>query len=198
MTTIRSFIAIELSKEAQAALAALQQRLKDVVPPNTVRWTAVQNIHLTLHFLGDITPDDAAKVAEMLQHSGQSHRPFSLRLEGLSCFPNLRRPRIVWVGVGGDKSSLVDLHTDLGRRLKVIDFTPESRPYSPHLTVGRIKKGVPPHQLRRLGQALEQEQAGAGHLAALQITEISLMRSDLKPSGPVYTPLAHGVLGNSA
>lgn len=196
MTTIRSFIAIELSEAAQAALAALQQRLKDVVPPNTVRWMAPKNIHLTLHFLGDITSDDTAKVAEALQHSTQRHQPFSLRLEGLGCFPNPRRPRIVWVGVGGDRSSLVDLHTDLGRQLKVIDFTPESRPYSPHLTVGRVKKGVPSGQLRRLGQALEQ--ASVGHLATLPITEISLMQSDLKPSGPIYTPLAHGVLGRSA
>ncbi len=102
MTTIRSFIAIELSNEACAALADLQDRLKAVTPPRTLRWTKPQSIHLTLHFLGNITAKQVVKVTEIVQTVASTGQSFSLRLEGLGCFPNMRRPRIVWVGVMGE------------------------------------------------------------------------------------------------
>lgn len=194
MTTIRSFIAIELSNEARVALADLQDRLKAVVPPKTVRWTAPQSIHLTLHFLGNITANEVVKVTEIVQSVAPAHKTLFLTLEGLGCFPNMRRPRIVWVGVLGATDSLVKVHQDLGQKLRVIDFKPETRPYSPHLTIGRVKKGVRPRQLSRLGQILDQERAKVGQLATLAVTEISLMKSELKPVGAVYTQLARGVM----
>jgi 2'-5' RNA ligase len=195
MTTIRAFIAIELSDAARAAITDLQNRLKTVVPPRAVRWTAPQNIHLTLHFLGNITTGEVEKVTAALDAATTTGHPFSLDLSGLGCFPNSRRPRIVWVGVLGKTASLVALHRDLGDRLnKAIDFSPESRPYSPHLTIGRVKKGVRPRHLRQLGPVLEQEQARVGQLARLKVDEISLIKSELKPTGPVYTKLSEGLL----
>ncbi len=86
------------------------------------------------------------------------------------------------------------IHQDLGQMLRVIDFNPETRSYSPHLTLGRVKKGVRSRQLSRLGQILERERAKVGPLAALPVSEISLMKSELKPAGAVYTPLARGVM----
>lgn len=194
MSTIRSFIAIELSTEARATLAGLQDRLKSVVPPKSVRWTAPENIHLTLHFLGNMSATEVAKVTVLLQNELGAYRPFTLRLEGLGCFPNTRQPRIVWVGVVGETEPLVALQRELGRQLGVIDYVPDSRPYSPHLTIGRVTKGLQSRELSRLGELLEQQQAGVGQLAALPVTEISLMRSDLKPTGPVYTRVARGRL----
>ncbi len=194
MTTIRSFIAIELSNETRAALADLQERLKAVTPPRTVHWTKPQSIHLTLHFLGNITTKQVVKVTEMVQTVASTGQSLSLRLEGLGCFPNMRRPRIVWVGVMGETDSLVKIHRDLGQKLRVIDFKPETRPYSPHLTIGRVKKGVQSRQLSRLGQILEREQAKVGPLATLPINEISLMKSELKPAGAIYTQLTRGVM----
>ncbi len=198
MTTIRSFIAIELSDEARIALTDLQSRLRTIVPANTVRWTAPQNIHLTLHFLGNITPNDVAKVTEILQTTAPAYPPFSLELTGLGCFPDMRRPRVVWVGVTGETTWLVKLHRALGQQLKVIDFTPEARPYSPHLTLGRVKKGISQRYLTQLGQVLEREQPEVGQLARLEITEISLIKSELKPGGPVYIPLARGLFKSSS
>ena len=189
MQTIRSFIAIELSDEARSVLADLQNRLKAVVPPKTVRWTAPQNIHLTLHFLGEVEVNEVEQVSRAVKTAASHCRPFSLTLTGLGCFPNTRRPRIVWVGVRGETELLVALHQTLGEGLKVIDFKPEVRPYSPHLTIGRVKNGLPPRQLTQLGEVLDQEIRLIGELATLNVVELSLIKSELTPSGPVYTPL---------
>jgi len=197
-STLRTFIAIELSTEAQTALAKLQQRLKAVVPPQSVRWTAPENIHLTLHFLGDVAVDKVSKITNLMQAAAATCSPFSLTLGGLGCFPNTRRPRIVWTGVSGQVEILLKLHRELSEGLKTIGFTPETRPYSPHLTVGRVKDGLPQRLLNQLGQVLEQTQPQVGHVAALDVTEIHLMQSDLKPAGPVYTQLATAALNPTA
>lgn len=186
---IRAFIAIELSDEARAAVAKLQNRLKTLVPAQTVRWTAPENIHLTLHFLGNIEAGQVDSVKQLLHQSGLACPAFSLSLSGLGCFPNTRRPRIVWTGVQGQTQLLGKLHRDLGERLKVIGYTPEARPYAPHLTLGRVRDGLAAPQLTRLGQILEREQDKVGELAELRVVEIALMQSDLKPGGPVYTQL---------
>ena len=198
MTTIRSFIAIELSVEALAALADLQNRLKIIVPPHSVRWTRPASIHLTLHFLGDVAVDDITKISELVQASATACPPFILTLNGLGCFPNTRRPRIIWAGVLGETNSLGRLHQDLGQKLKTVGFTLDTRPYSPHLTLGRVKEGIHQTQLSQLGQALEQAQPQVEQLATLHITEISLMQSQLKPAGPVYTQLAAAALNLAA
>ena len=192
MTKIRCFIAIALADHARAELDRLQGRLRETLPPNTVRWTSPKNIHLTLHFLGDVAEDRLDDIRRTLSDMATSHTPFSLNLSNLGCFPNIRRPRIVWVGLSGETDLLVSLHRELGGRLKrAIGFQPESRPYAPHLTIGRVKKGIAQQQLRQLGQSLEHEIQGVGHLALLPVEGVHFIRSDLKPDGPVYTTLAH-------
>jgi 2'-5' RNA ligase len=193
MTTLRSFIAIELSYEATTALAELQKELKIAAPPGSVRWTAPDSIHLTLHFLGDVEVAQVDAIAGLLQSCAAAYPPLSLRLAGLGCFPNMRRPRIVWVGVTGETAPLISLQRDLGEKLQVIGYTPEDRPYAPHLTIGRVKKELPGRQLVELGQALAQIEVG--QLAQLDASGISLMKSDLQPAGPVYSQLAFAPLG---
>ncbi len=199
MTTLRTFIAIELSSEAEAALANLQSRLKTATPPHSIRWTAPQNIHLTLHFLGDMRAEAVAQISDALASVAATAAPFTLTLGRLGCFPNTRRPRIIWTGVDGDMEPLLQLHRHLGEQLKAaINFSPETRPYSPHLTIGRVKNGIAARHLRQLSEALEQEQTQVGHLARLKVSEVSLMKSELKPAGAVYTRLYHGQLGGES
>ncbi len=190
MLTLRVFIAIELSDESRVALTDLQNRLKTLTPPHTVRWTTPTSIHLTLHFLGDIPSSDVAKITELTRSAASSSSPFSLTLSGLDCFPNTRRPRILWVGITGQLDSLIGLHQALSEPLKTLGFSLDARPYSPHLTLGRVKEGIPPRQLTQLGQALEQAQEQVGQLSTLPVREINLMQSELKTGGPVYTQLA--------
>jgi 2'-5' RNA ligase len=198
MTTVRAFVAIELSDEAVTKIIQLQSHLKGVSPPKTVRWTVAQNVHLTLHFLGDVAVDDLKNAAHAVGSAAAGCPAFSLHLAGLGCFPNTRRPRIVWVGVTGDTGTLTKLHQALGDQLnRQIGFQPESRPYSPHLTIGRVKQGIPQRRLEQLGQVLEQETLQVGQLVTLPVTEVQLIQSDLKPEGPIYTPLARGELKNN-
>jgi 2'-5' RNA ligase len=190
MTTIRSFIAIELSDEARAALGDLQDQLKRVAPAQAIRWTAPESIHLTLHFLGDVAPETVPKVSSLMEQVASAYPLFTVTLGGLGCFPNTRRPRIIWAGVSGQIDILARLHNELGENLKTLGFTLDTRPYSPHLTLGRVKDRIPPRQLAQLGQTLEQTQPTVGSLSALPVSEISLMKSELKPAGAVYTRLA--------
>jgi len=198
VTTIRSFIAIELSNHARTELASLQDRLKDIVPAVSVRWGIPKNIHLTLHFLGDLSVDHLETVSRTVCDVATTIPSFSLSLQNLGCFPNTRRPRIVWVSVSGETEILVRLHRELGNQLqKRIGFKPEARPYSPHLTIGRVKKGIPQQRLRELGQLLEEEIHRVGQLAVLPVDHIHFIHSDLKPDGPIYTSLAKAQLGQA-
>jgi 2'-5' RNA ligase len=191
--TVRTFIAIELSDEVRSALLDLQNRLKATLPPKTVRWTAPPNIHLTLHFLGEVPVEQVEAIGQVVTITAQECPPFTLKLAGMGCFPNIRRPRILWAGVSGQTKPLLAMHKALGGRLKtVIDFEPDNRSYAPHLTIGRVKNGIPRRHLTQLGEALEEERLAVGELALLPVAGISLIKSELKPAGAVYTPLAHG------
>jgi 2'-5' RNA ligase len=187
----RLFIAIELPKSVSAALADWQARLKAAAPANTVRWTEPQNLHLTLHFLGETETGLISSIGEMLAASAANRTDFVLSIGGMGCFPNMRRPRIVWAGVAGQLEPLLDLHRDLGQRLRAIGYRPEPRPYAPHLTLGRVKNDLSVRQLSLLAGQLAQAQAGPA--VPLHVQEVSLMQSALTPSGPIYTSLARTI-----
>lgn len=197
MITVRTFIAIELSDAAKHALGGLQSRLKTVTPPHTVRWTAVQNIHLTLHFLGDTVPAQIDTIGRAMQKAAQPVAPFALDLGQLGCFPNTHRPRVLWAGLLNPPPALAELHSRLGTQLaQAIGFAPETRPYAPHLTLGRVKSGIPSRHLRQLSYAIEQTQPGVGKLATLNVVELRLVKSKLEPTGAVYSQLWAARLGN--
>jgi 2'-5' RNA ligase len=195
---IRCFIAIELNQDAREQLSRIQKRLKASLPGHAVRWTPPANVHLTLHFLGDVQTDRIDLVGQILQNVGAVFSPFSLTLANLGTFPNTRRPRIVWVSVSGETERLVRLQTELGTELqKGIGFRPESRPYSPHLTIGRVKKDIAQERLHELGRHLEAAGSTVGHLTELRVERIHLIRSDLTPAGPIYSHIHDAVLADS-
>jgi 2'-5' RNA ligase len=193
---VRCFIAVELPDEARKELIRLQDRLREISPTNTVRWTTPQNIHLTLHFLGDLPVDRLEEVSCTVRDVAAASPAFFLRLSDLGCFPNTRRPRVVWVSVSGEIERLRTLQRELGSQLmNRVHFQPDPRPYSPHLTIGRVKKGIPEQRLRQLGQHIEQEIQKVGELAMLPVERIHFIQSDLRPTGPIYTQIAYGILG---
>jgi 2'-5' RNA ligase len=188
---IRTFIAIELPPPVTTALMQVQSRLKTISPPHAVRWTAPQNIHLTLHFLGDIPDSDVTTVSNALDAVAADCHPFELSLGGLGCFPNYRRPRVLWVGALQQSDPLTALHQKLGAALQAaIGFAPETRPFSPHLTLGRVKSGIPGRHLRQLSEAISAQQKTVGQLARLPVTQISFIKSELRPTGAIYAHLS--------
>ena len=121
--------------------------------------------------------------------------PIPLGLAGAGCFPNLDRPRVLWVGIGGDTAGLARLQRDVEAQLAGLGYRPEARAFSPHLTLARMRDTAMPEDLRRLGQAMRVLAVPA---TAFTAESVALIRSDLRPAGAVYTTLAALTLGGEA
>jgi 2'-5' RNA ligase len=186
--TLRTFIAIALPAGVSRKLAAIQQRL--LAHGLRLRWVKSGNIHLTLKFLGDIIPADVQEIESAIQIAARGIQPFELTIQGLGIFPGIRRPRVLWSGLGGATECLEQLHRDLENALADRGIAREKRPFKGHLTLARMK-GTP--DSRQLLSAIEAE--GLFEPFQLPVDELVLFQSRLQPSCAVYTPLACFRLG---
>jgi 2'-5' RNA ligase len=193
MAGIRSFVAIELPDEIKIALADVQRELKAKAPPRAVRWTRPEAIHLTLRFLGDIAPAQVEAISDALRSVCDEPARFTIQLKGLGVFPSLGRPRVVWVGVAEPSGALIALQERVTQVLAPLGFEPEKRAFSPHLTIGRASRHASRRELTEVAELITRSMIGT--LGQMDVEHITLMRSDLKPSGAVYTPLAVLSLG---
>ena len=188
MAGIRSFVAIELPDEIRTALADVQGELKAQAPPKAVRWTRPEAIHLTLQFLGDVAPGKVEAIADALRGVCDDQACFTFDLKGLGVFPSLGRPRVVWVGVAEPTGALIALQGQVTQALVPLGFEPERRAFSPHLTIGRTARHAGRRELTEVGELITRYEVGT--LGQTNVEHITLMKSDLKPSGAVYAPLA--------
>jgi len=188
--SIRTFIAIELPENVIAGLDRLQRRLKD--SRLSIRWVRPETVHLTLKFLGDIDPETTGPVGEAMTVAVRGHGPLSLAAKGCGVFPGLKNPRIVWAGIAGELPRLKDLQQALDENLALLGFAREKRPFRAHLTLGRCKSRSDP---AILNSALEE--AADFQTEPFSADRITLFQSELKPSGPVYTPLLSAALASA-
>ncbi len=188
MEIVRTFVAIELDEKALRWLKEVQDRLKAELPQGVIRWVDPGGIHLTLKFLGEIPKSKVKAVEEVLKEVSLRHRPFYFDYGGLGCFPSPSHPNVVWVGVEEKSGALLALQQDVERSLSRLGFKPEDRPFSPHLTLGRVGRGISSAERKRLGEYIKLGKVGKG--GRVLVEAISLMKSDLLPSGAVYTRLA--------
>lgn len=186
---LRLFIAVELPAEVRAALADLQNRLKALDRERAMRWTSIDGVHLTLKYLGDTPAAKRATIEGRLGEVAVGSGAFSLRVEGVGCFPNTRRPRVVWAGVGSDVVSLGDLQEGVEQAITPLGFPREGRAFSPHLTLGRARQDASSAGLAAFGAQVERLAEAQERGPQWLVTAVSLMRSELKPSGAVYTQL---------
>jgi RNA 2',3'-cyclic 3'-phosphodiesterase len=193
METLRTFIAIELDSSLKAALRHVEDLLSGQVASRSVRWVHVEGIHLTLKFLGDTPIQQVEGVRTALAQAAGEVGAFRLAAKGLGCFPNTRRPRVVWVGVEEPSGSLSRLQKAVESHVSPLGFPAERRAFSPHLTLGRVHQYASPSEARRIGDAV----AGSAieMLGEMQATAVSCIKSDLTPSGAVYTRLFEARLG---
>ncbi len=185
MERIRAFVAIELTEEVAAALGRVRRRLKEQVAL-AVRWLDPKNTHLTLMFLGDVDSERVDGVKQAIERATAGVGPFSISLGRVGGFPNLSRPRVLWVGVEGDLPALRGLQDRVEREMTALGFPKEERGFQPHLTLGRVReegRRAPPLD----APAIERAVASVG--AGQTVEGLTLFRSDLRPSGPVYTAL---------
>jgi 2'-5' RNA ligase len=196
MAGTRSFVAIELPDDARAALADLQRDLKAQAPPKAVRWTRPESIHLTLQFLGDVAPNQVEAIADALREVCADRTPFTFQLREVGVFPNPNRPRVVWAGIAEPSGALAALQKQVSQALATLGFEPEKREFTPHLTLGRAARDARRQELAELGDLITRFDIGA--FGQVFVDHVTLMKSDLKPSGAVYTPLAVVPLGKTA
>jgi 2'-5' RNA ligase len=181
---IRTFLAIDLPEEIKVQIENIQSRLKASV--KGIRWTRPEGIHLTLKFFGNISENEIADISKVVEKNTVDIRPLSLKVSTLGTFPNLKRPRVLWLGISGSVEKLSDLQKEIEKDLESIGFQTENRAFRAHLTLGRIKS---PKNVKGLSEIIKKEEIyDAGSFCAGGLT---LLKSDLTPQGAIYTKLAY-------
>ena len=180
---IRSFVALEVSEPVRAELAKLIDELRRFNAP--VKWVEPKNIHLTLKFLGPVPEDKAGRAAEILQACVVGVAPFQLEVKGAGGFPDLRRPRVLFVSAVDSPPLLKELAARIDKAMTELNVPREDRPFQNHITLGRVKMPRPMPDLVKRLEALADRSFGV-----TTVERIVLMRSDLGSAGPTYTRIA--------
>lgn len=193
---LRTFIAIELDEALRIAITRVQDKFKRQVPPGSVRWVAADGIHLTLKFLGDTPEGRVPEVEVALRRASAGIEPFEFSVEGRGCFPNVHRPRVIWVAVRDKRQALAPLQAAIEVQVAPLGWPTEARAFSPHLTLGRIARSATPSEQAAVGEIVEHSQVG--EIGAQHVSGVSLIKSDLRPGGAVYAALRHVSFGQSS
>lgn len=185
---MRTFIAIELNNAIKQELAGLQDKFKTAGAD--VKWVKPENVHLTLKFLGNIDEEKAGKVKSILDNIASKYKKFQISLFKIGCFPRLEHPRVVWVGIDQGCADIEEIAKNLEEELEGIGFAKEKRPFSAHLTLGRVRSPKGRAELVQKIKALEVHSS-----ASLDVAELVLFKSTLTPTASIYTPLHASKLG---
>jgi 2'-5' RNA ligase len=189
MSRLRTFIALPLAKAIRDRLIALQEKL--ATTGAEVKWVEPENLHVSLLFLGEVDERAVADVCRVASDICQTQAPFPVSVATVGCFPNVRRPRVIWVGVSEGSQELCALHDALEPPLMELGcYRREARPYTPHITLGRVKG-------ERSGTALlpALEKRADWHAGEMPAREIHVLSSELRSRGPSYTILSRAPLG---
>ena len=187
MEQIRSFIAIELPDDLKSELTRLEARLKSDKQP-WVKWANPDSIHLTLKFLGNIAVDRTGEITRAIENAVQGISPFHLEVKELGVFPNLRRVQVAWVGISGEVDKLSQLQERIETTLTPLGFAPETRAFTPHLTLARLRDQASLDERQRFGQLIANTKFDAAY--TIEVDAISLMRSQLTREGAIYSRIS--------
>ncbi|HJY80927.1 MAG TPA: RNA 2',3'-cyclic phosphodiesterase [Candidatus Binatia bacterium] len=177
---IRAFIAVNLAAPVIEEIAKVRFALQEA--KGDVRWTRSEGLHLTLKFLGDIARNQVEPILAAIREALHGQQPLYLVAQGLGAFPNLRRPRVLWVGLSGE--GLPEMRRAIETALMPLDFPPEEREFTPHLTLGRVRSLRGWERLLAVVKAYEQVCFGES-----TVDQVILYQSELRPEGAVYSPL---------
>lgn len=190
---IRAFLAIFPTETIIAELTTLQKRLENVLSAKAVRWTKPEQIHLSLQFLGNVECNRLTEFEAAIQLAVEGYNVFELRAEKLGCFPNNRRPRILWVGLTGKLNDLQHLKEELDSAFSNVGYVPEKRDFHPHFTIGRVAE-LTSTDVKHLVHEISR--CDSKSFGELNVAEIHLMQSVLSPKGAEYRVLKSFPLGN--
>jgi 2'-5' RNA ligase len=179
---MRAFLGIGLPPGVSEAIASATAIVRGLHAP--VAWTAQENLHITLNFLGELSPERVALVERSMRVVASGIGPFSLTAEGGGAFPGTRYPRVLWVGFLEPLELVRQLQQNMGNALSGAGISLEDRPFHPHITVGRTRGALPPAWGERFVQAL----SGKG-FGVVPVSSFTLYESRPGPGGAAYTPL---------
>lgn len=181
MADIRTFIAVDLPQEIKMDIDRMIAGLRR--DNSGIRWVKAANLHLTLRFLGDIPQQSVQTLTESLKENLDGFGPFDLVLSGMGGFPNLKRPRVIWIGTGDGTDRLIDLAEKVETGCIESGFGKGDKKFSSHMTIGRVRfpKGLEP--------LLDKIEKTKFESSKFTVNEIFVVKSDLSPSGPKYTKL---------
>lgn len=181
--TVRTFVAVEIDEAIRRAAGKLVEELRTASAD--VGWVAPQNMHLTVKFLGDVTAEKIPQVCDTVAQAVAGVGPFDLEIRGVGAFPNVARPRTLWVGTGGGEAQLNLLAKRVETALVEMGFAREDRPFHGHLTLGRIRR--PNQALAALAPMLKQRADLI--LGQTTVHEVVVFSSQLQRGGPIYEEL---------
>ncbi len=187
---IRTFIAVDTSESIRAQLEKLQQSLARST--DDVRWVEPKTVHLTLNFLGEVDERDVYAVCKSVEAAVAETPPFEMTVAGVGAFPNAARPRVIWAGVRQGSQELTAIHDAIDDALEGQGYPREARAFTPHFTIGRIRRTMPNPQLQN---ALEKR--GNWEAGSFRVSEILVMASDLSSEGPTYSVMGRAPLGTA-
>ena len=179
---IRCFVAVEIPASIQALLRPAQTHLHSQI--RKASWTKPGNFHLTLKFLGDVHPEAINDISDAIQRVTDTHSPFSIAFGGIGAFPNLARPRVIWMGIKQGASTVSRLAKAVNIELASLGFSTDNR-FHPHLTLARLRTTMNLEPLKNILRKYDTIDGGS-----MRVNEIALMQSQLHPNGAIYSPLS--------
>ena len=186
MSLLRAFIAVEIPLEIQRNIHRETAVFRKGID-SLVRWVPAENMHLTVKFLGDVSPSNVEFLIQMLRNEAENVHCFSIHLAGLGAYPSLKRPRVLYIGMQAP-AGLDALQRGIEASSRRLGYESEERPFSPHLTLGRVKQDASNAERAALGGIIKTfPEAIFGTVYA---DAVQLIASDLQPTGPVYTTVA--------
>ena len=194
MGLLRAFIAVEIPSTVQDAIHESTASLRKTLGEGLIRWVPPHNVHLTLKFLGDVSPASLDLIKHMLSAEATQHSCFEMRVEGIGCFPNARRPRVIWVGLHAP-AMLESFQRGIDSASARLGYASDEKDFSPHLTIGRVKQNPSVPEIQHIRAALEETKIG--NLGVVHVDSAHLYKSDLQPSGSVYTRLFSAPIGKN-
>jgi RNA 2',3'-cyclic 3'-phosphodiesterase len=185
MSLLRSFVAIEIPLEIQKNIYKETTSLRTELG-GLVRWVTTENVHLTLKFLGDVSPSNVEFLIQMLRKEAANVNGFTIHLTGLGSFPSLKRPRVIYIGIHAP-AGLEALQRSIEAASRRLGYASEERPFSPHLTLGRVRQKISAVEQQKIRHCIESTQVDVPGTA--RVDSVHLYKSELKPTGSVYTRL---------
>ena len=186
MNLTRAFIALEIPPHIQESIEKQTTRLRLELGNELVRWVPAHNMHLTLKFLGEVANSHMDFIKSMLNQLSETHSGFDLQISGIGSFPNLKKPRVIWVGIHAP-AGLTQLQRSIEERSVRLGYEKEERSFSPHLTLGRVRQKLTAQETQKISNTLSTIQLGKIGIA--RVNSLHLYQSDLNSEGSIYTKL---------